>query len=174
MATRCMNKKSILITVFAGNCLHILTSCSPAFLSLFISPICLFILSNRGAALLISCSSSSRSPSAGVNEWLGRGRGLWLWGSQWGSERWGDALPVTSQLLFSLTRLHCQEQDGTGLLDYLLERLPGPESFVQSSKTNWSFIQICLSLCQQMRSEAAGAGETAAAHIRLFKPHSNS
>lgn len=52
----------------------------------------------------------------------GCGRG----GAGGGSERWAHILPVTSPLLFSLTTPHCQGPDGTDLLDYLLEWLPGP------------------------------------------------
>lgn len=127
VATRCMNKNSIWITVFGQNCLRIFTSYFCLSLSLYL--LYLFIHSlpqshhSPHLPLPIFLSLPAVPPSGLMNDLAGGGScGCGGASRAWRGE---ETLFLSPPSYYShspgYTAMQpCQEQDGIGLLDYLL------------------------------------------------------
>lgn len=166
VATRCMNKNSIWITVFGQNCLQIFTSyfC----LSLSLSPLSVYSFSptetpfSSSPAPHLPLSLPAVPPLGLMNDLAGDGScGC---GEASGARRGEETLFLSPPSDYSHSPGYsatepCQEQDGTGLLDYLLELLPGPGQGLHTAlKQTGFFNRICLSQCQHITSKAIQVG----------------
>lgn len=128
VATRCMNKNSIWITVFGQNCLHIFKSYFCRSLSLYLLYLFIHSLPQRRCSphlpLPISLSLPAVPPLGLMNDLAGGGScGC---GGASRAQRGEETLFLSPPSYYSHSPGYtatqaCQEQDGTGLLDYLLE-----------------------------------------------------
>ena len=133
VATRCMNKNSIWITVFGQNCLQIFTRATSVFLSVYLLHPFIHPPPQRRHSphllLPIFLSLPAVPPLGLMNDLAGDGScGC---GEASGARRGEETLFLSPPCDYSHSPGYSateprQEQDGTGLLDYLLELLPGP------------------------------------------------